>query len=171
MAVHHWPLGLAPTSPSSCCHIHRGMGGWGGGAVVVPIHTRCPPGGPPPMHPCSPPPPTRNAHASPAPSTTPPPLTFVTTGGRGTGMGGMTSWPSYDTSWPSLPRAPVTPNNTPRQPSKQGSTATRIHKISRGCVLSLSNRPSLPPPTSRSPLLCLFACVCLQWQCTTGPLA
>ena len=33
--------------------------------------------------------------------------------------------PSYDTSWPSLPRAPVTPNNTPCQPSKQGSTATR----------------------------------------------
>ncbi len=31
MAVHHWPLGLAPTSPSSCCCIHRGMGGWGGG--------------------------------------------------------------------------------------------------------------------------------------------
>ncbi len=52
MAVHHWPLGLAPTSPSSCCRIHRGMGE--GGAVVVPIHTCCPPGGPPPMHPCSP---------------------------------------------------------------------------------------------------------------------
>jgi hypothetical protein len=27
MAVHHWPLGLAPTSPSSCCRIYRGMGG------------------------------------------------------------------------------------------------------------------------------------------------
>ncbi len=31
MAVHHWPLGLAPAFPSSCCRIHRGMGGWGGG--------------------------------------------------------------------------------------------------------------------------------------------
>jgi hypothetical protein len=31
MAVHRWPLGLAPTSPSSCCHIHRGIGGLGWG--------------------------------------------------------------------------------------------------------------------------------------------
>ena len=52
MAVHHWPLGLAPTSPSSCCRIHRGMGVGGGGGGRA-IHTRCPPGGPPPMHPCS----------------------------------------------------------------------------------------------------------------------
>jgi hypothetical protein len=51
IAVHHWPLGLAPKSPSNCCRIHRGMGGWGcGGGGGRASHTRCPPGDP---HPCT----------------------------------------------------------------------------------------------------------------------
>ncbi len=98
-----------------------GGGGGGGRAHTHALYSR----GTPTHAPLLPSPPTCNAHASPAHSTTPPPLTFATTGGRGTGVGAMTSWPSYDSSWPSLPRAAETPNNTPCQSSKQGSTATR----------------------------------------------
>jgi hypothetical protein len=118
-----WPSTYIPFKLLSHSPRHGGWGeGDGGRAHTHALSSR----GPPPMHTYGPPSPhtqctriTRTLYHS-----APTHLCNNREGDRD-GMGAMKSWPSYDTSWPSLPRAPVTPNNTPCQPSKQGSTATR----------------------------------------------